>query len=116
MTSSSVRLEQNWTFSQLAKIRQYRPELVDAMVAEALSRQAELRWLVVVGAYLDCEINLGKAAELLGMHRLDLQAQFVKQGIPLRSGAETLEEAAAEVAAISEWNRAAGQTETHDSY
>ena len=116
MNPSSVRFEQQWTFSQLAKIRQYRPELVDEMVAEALSRQAELRWLVVVGAYLDGEINLGKAAELLGMHRLDLQAQFVKQGIPLRSGTETVEEAIAEFAAISDWNRAAEQAESHDSY
>ena len=104
MNPSSVRFEQQWTFSQLAKIRQFRPELVDEMVAEVLTRQAELRWLVVVGAYIDGEINLGKAAELLGMHRLDLQAQFMTQGIPLRSGAETLEDAVAEVAAISEWN------------
>ena len=116
MNPSSVRFEQQWTFSQLAKIRQFRPELVDEMVAEALSRQAELRWLVVVGAYLDGEINLGKAAELLGMHRLDLQAQFVKQGIPLRSGVETLEDAVAEFAAVSDWNRTAEQAESHDSY
>ena len=116
MNPSSVRFEQQWTFSQLAKIRQFRPELVDEMVAEALSRQAELRWLVVVGAYLDGEINLGKAAELLGMHRLDLQAQFVKQGIPLRSGAETLEDAVAEVAAISEWNRSAERASNHGSH
>ncbi|MEA1960418.1 MAG: UPF0175 family protein [Bacillota bacterium] len=67
---------QAWTYNQLIKVRQYRPELVDQVIEELLNRQAELRWLVVVGAYVDEEINLGKAAELLGMHRLDLQEQF----------------------------------------
>ena len=100
---------QPWTYNQLIKIRQYRPELVDQMIDEILTRQTELRWLVVVGAYLDGDINLGKAAELLGMHRLELQEQFVMQGIPLRLGSETLEEAQAELAAITQWNTTAAQ-------
>ncbi len=98
---------QAWTYDQLIKVRQYRPELVDQVIEELLNRQAELRWLVVVGAYLDEEINLGKAAEILGVHRLELQAQFQEQGIPLRLGVETMEEAAAEMAAIRQWNTAA---------
>ncbi len=97
---------QAWTYNQLIKVRQYRPELVDQVIEELLNRQAELRWLVVVGAYLDEEINLGKAAELLGIHRLELQEQFLEQGIPLRFGVDTLEEAHAEMAAISQWNTA----------
>lgn len=103
---------QAWTYDQLIKIRRYHPELVDQVIEELLERQAELRWLVVVGAYLDEEINLGKAAELLGMHRLELQAQFREQGIPLRLGVETLEEASAEIAAIRQWNTA---EEAHDA-
>ena len=95
---------QPWAYSQLVKVRQFRPELVDRVVNDILIRQPELNWLVVIGAYLDKEINLGKAAELLGMHRLELQEKFVKQGIPLRLGSETSEEAFAEVAAIFEWN------------
>jgi predicted HTH domain antitoxin len=95
---------QSWTYTQLNKIRRYRPDLVDPLIDNLLTQQAELLWLVVVGAYLDEEINLGKAAELLGMHRLELQEQFVKQGIPLRLGVETVEEAQAEYAAISQWN------------
>ncbi|PID56930.1 hypothetical protein CSB45_09495 [candidate division KSB3 bacterium] len=77
------------------------------MLEELLNRQAELRWLVVVGAYLDEEINLGKAAEMLGVHRLELQAQFQEQGIPLRLGVDTMEEAVAEMAAIHQWNTVA---------
>ncbi len=105
---------QPWTYDQLIKVRRYRPELVDQMVEEILSRQTELRWLVVVGAYLDREISLGKAAELLGMHRLELEEQFVRQGVPLRLGAETPEEAYAELAAITQWNKAAGENGQND--
>ena len=95
---------QAWTYNQLIKVREHRPELVDQMVEELLNRQKELQWLVVVGAYLDEEINLGKAAKLLGVHRLELQEQFREQGIPLRLGVDTMEEAYAEIAAIHHWN------------
>ena len=37
---------QAWTYNQLLKIRQYRPELVDHIIEELLTRQNELRWLV----------------------------------------------------------------------
>jgi predicted HTH domain antitoxin len=98
-----------WTYTQLHKVRQYRPDLVDPLIENLLTQQAELLWLVVVGAYLAQEINLGKAAELLGMHRLELQEQFITQGIPLRLGVETVEEVQAEYAAISQWNLATHQ-------
>ena len=102
---------QAWTYNQLLKVRQYRPELVDHAIEELLTQQTELRWLVVVGAYLDEEINLGRAAELLGMHRLELQEQFLRQGIPLRLGVDTLEEAQAEMAAIAHWNTSVASDE-----
>lgn len=98
---------QAWTYNQLIKVRRYRPELVDHVIEELLNKEAEIRWLVVVGAYLDEEINLGKAAELLGLHRLELQEQFRAQGIPLRIGVDTIDEAQAEMAAIAQWNATA---------
>ena len=104
---------QPWTYNQLLKVRQYRPELVDQMLDAILTQQAELRWLVIVGAYIDEEINLGKAAELLGIHRLELQEQFVRQGIPLRLGVDTPEEAQSEFAAITQWNEAASRAVQH---
>ena len=52
-----------------------------------------MRWVIVVGAYLDRHINLGKAAEAMGMHRLALQEEFLQKGIPLRLGPESFEEA-----------------------
>ena len=70
---------QAWTLEQLSKLRRYQPEMVDHALEEMLERQADLRWSLVIGAYLDEEINLSKAAELLGMHRLELQERFVAQ-------------------------------------
>lgn len=107
-------LIQPWIFNQLIKLRYYRTEIVDQAISEMLARQNELRRLIVVGAYSDGEINLGKAAELLGMHRLELQEQFARQGIPIRFGTETLEDAKAEVAAIDNWNTVK-QNHSHDN-
>ncbi len=106
-----IMAAQSWALEQMFKVRRYQPEMVDQAVAQVLAQQTELRWAVVVGAYLDGEINLGKAAELLGMHRLELQERFIAQNIPLRIGAETLEEARAEAAAIEAWNTGAGSNE-----
>jgi predicted HTH domain antitoxin len=94
----------SWMLEQLVKVERHQPEIVERAVREMLAQQSDLRWSVVVGAYLDGEINLGKAAELLGMHRLELQERFIAQSIPVRIGPDTIEEARAELAAIESWN------------
>ncbi len=48
-------------------------------------------------AYMEQRINLGKAAEQLGLSRFELMERFDRLGIPLRIGPATLEEARAEV-------------------
>lgn len=50
-----------------------------------------------LNAYLAEEISLGKAADLLGLSRFELQERFLRLGVPLRLGPATLEEARAEV-------------------
>jgi len=50
-------------------------------------------------AYLADEVSLGKASDLLGLSRFELQDRFLRLGIPLRLGPATLEKARAEVAA-----------------
>ena len=102
----------SWMLEQLVKVERHQPEMVDRAVKEMLSQQSDLRWSVVVGAYLDGEINLGKAAELLGMHRLELQERFIAQSIPVRTGPDTIEEGRAELAAIESWNAEAEETGT----
>jgi predicted HTH domain antitoxin len=92
-----------WGLDQLLKLRQYRPELVGAAVRRLIQSDEELRWSVVVSAYQDRKINLGKAAELLGLHELELRERFITLGVPLRLGAEDLAEAQAEAAALRSW-------------
>ena len=52
-----------------------------------------------LGAYLAEQISLGKAADLLGLSRFELQERFLRLGVPLHLGPSTLAEARAEVAA-----------------
>jgi len=53
----------------------------------------------VLRAYLAEEISLGKAADLLGLSRFELQDRFFRRGVLLRLGPASLEEARAEVVA-----------------
>ena len=86
-----------WLLDEIAKLWEIQPERVSQALSRALEADHELRWAVVVGAYLDEQISLSKAAELLGMDRWTLQAEFQKRGIPLRQGAASVEELQAEI-------------------
>ncbi len=97
----------DWALTELVKLHQKQPDLVQAALERTLREDSTLHWSLVVNAYLDEVINLGKAAELLGMHRLELQERFTTLGIPLRLGAATHEEAQAEVGAIRQWRTSA---------
>jgi len=85
MAVESAFPPQTWAFEQLTRLSQRRPELVSKVLHRLLAEDAELRWALVVGAYLDRRINLGKAAELLDMHELELRDRFLELGIPLRA-------------------------------
>ena len=103
---------QTWELDQLVRLYQRRPELVTAALDRLLAEDEELRWAVVVGAYLDGQISLGKAAELLDMHALALRDRFLDLGIPLRLGPADLAEARAEVEAMRSWFRRASDAPT----
>ncbi|MCP3960167.1 MAG: hypothetical protein GY719_20165 [bacterium] len=92
-----------WAARYLVKLREAQPELVDRAVARLLDEDSELLWSVVLSAYLDGEINLGKSAELLGLHELELRDRFIELGVPLRTGPANLEEARAEAGALEAW-------------
>ena len=53
----------------------------------------------VITAYLDETINLGKAAEQLGLSRFELMDRFERLGVPLRIGPASVDEAREEVRA-----------------
>ncbi|BCW97037.1 MAG: UPF0175 family protein [Fimbriimonadales bacterium] len=100
-----AQIADSWLRQQFERLSQTRPDMVEAVLQRALEEDADFRWAMVVGAYLDEQINLGKAAELLGMHRAQLQQLFLERGIPVRLGAQTLEEARAEAEAWATWTR-----------
>ena len=68
---------------------------------ELLKNDKELLRSIVIGAYIDGEISLGKAAELLGKTRDELIEEFKKLGIPIRKLSK--EDVIAEVKAILSW-------------
>jgi predicted HTH domain antitoxin len=93
----------DWTFNQLTKLRKQQPKLVAQALQSMLADNPELAWSLVVSAYLDEEINLGKAAEMLDMHELELRKRFIELGIPLRIGPIDKAEARAEAQALNSW-------------
>jgi predicted HTH domain antitoxin len=52
----------------------------------------------VMHRYLDEQISLAKASEILGLSRYELMERFERLEIPLRLGPETLEDAQEEIA------------------
>jgi predicted HTH domain antitoxin len=87
----------------LVKLRERQPDLVEATVSRLIQEDDEIRWSVVVGDYQEEQVNLGKAAELLGVTELELPDRFIELGIPLRVGPEDLAGARAEVEAVRVW-------------
>jgi predicted HTH domain antitoxin len=103
MTTNSVLPPEAWELEQLTRLYHRRPDIVNSALRRLLAEDAELQWSVVLGAYLDQQINLGKAAELLDTPEIALRERFLELGIPLRIGSADLAEARAEVAAIRNW-------------
>ncbi len=93
----------DWRLRQLVKLEHPQPTLVRHALDKLLAEDATLRWSLVVSAYIDAELSLARAAELLGMHPLDLRAQFIDKGIPLLLGPEDETDAQAEIDAMRSW-------------
>lgn len=70
-----------------------------AIAGQDRGQEADDSDVQALRAYLAMEISLGKAAELLGLHRLELQMLLHRLGVPLHLGPATLEEAWAEIEA-----------------
>jgi predicted HTH domain antitoxin len=100
-----AQTSEGWELDQLIKLRDRQPELVEAAVSRLIREDHEIRWSVAVGAYQEGKVNLGKAAELLGVTELELRERFIELGIPLRVGPADLPEARAEVEAVRTWFR-----------
>ncbi len=94
---------ESWLIRQLANLQLRHPDMVNPVLERILDEDEALRWALVVNAYLDKQINLGKAAELLDMSEIDLRRKFAAMGVPIRHGPADVAEAQAEVDAIRSW-------------
>jgi len=92
-----------WEVDQLFKLREQQPGLMEEAVRRLMHEDKTIRWAVVVGAYQDEQISLGKAAERLGLTELRSRERFIELGVPLRIGPADLAEARAEVEAVRVW-------------
>ena len=81
------------------------PELVPAGLApedinlaiEDAEGDPQAGWNLVLRAYLDGNISLGRAAQLLGTLRFELHDRLNRLGLPLRTAPDNVQEAASEI-------------------
>ena len=96
---------EEWQMRQLVKLERSQPAVVRRALQRLFDEDELLRWSIVVGAYLDEEISLARAAAMLQLHPLELRRQFIVKGIPMRLGPEDAADAQAEIDAIRAWKQ-----------
>ena len=90
---------------QLQKIAQVDSKTVSELFRMLPKRAPELWRMLVVGAYLDDQINLSKAAEMLGKHSVELRREFLKQGVPVKIGVQNIAEVDADFKTLKNLER-----------
>jgi len=100
-------MAESWPLEQLIKLQRSQPSLVQRALQRLLDEDEELRWSVVINAYLDEEISLARSASLLKLHPLELRERFIEKGIPLLLGPTDKADAQAEVDALRVWKQKA---------
>jgi predicted HTH domain antitoxin len=84
-----------WMIQGLQKLGEIKPDAMEKVLGDIEHQRPEIFRSLVIIAYVDGKISLSKAAELLGLSRIELQREFQRTGIPIRS--LTKDDAAAEV-------------------
>ncbi len=87
-----------WVIEELQKISEIKPETIGNILEDIKNRSPEIFKSLVISAYVDGKISIGKAAEMLDVTRIELQKEFKNKGVPLRVVCE--EDVIAEVEAI----------------
>lgn len=90
-----------WVIEELQKISEIKPETIGNILEDIKNRNPEIFKSLVISAYVDGKISIGKAAEMLDVTRIELQKDFRNKGIPIRVVSE--EDVIAEVEAIRSW-------------
>ena len=91
----------SWAVEELIKLSEIQPEMVESALEQIWKVKPYIFKSVVIGAYLDEKISLGKAAELLEITRIELQRDMEGRGIPIR--ALSNRDVIAEVEALKKW-------------
>lgn len=90
-----------WAVEELKKLSEFQPEIVENALEYISKVKPEIYRSIVIGAYIDEKISLSKAAELLGVTRIELEKEFREKGIPIRSLLRKY--VVAEVEALKTW-------------
>ena len=88
-----------WQLKQLEKLREIEPDVVDGAIKMLMDKEVVLKEKLIIGAYMDGDINFSKTAELLNLHPVKLREYFLSRGIPVKIGISSDEEIQAEAAA-----------------
>jgi len=83
-------------------------EVIQDALRHLLRTRGDLRVQLAVHRYQSEEISLAKAASLAGVSWAQMRDILIEQGIPLRLGPETIEEAREEVQALRDYFEARG--------
>ncbi len=84
-----------WMIQGLEKLGEIKPESLEKIFQDIKEIRPEIFRSLVLIAYIDGKISLSKAAELLGLTRIELQRELKEQGITIRTISE--DDVAAEV-------------------
>ena len=91
----------SWAVEELKKLSEIQPEIVESALQRLWKEEPHIYKSIVISAYVDEKISLSKAAELLGITRIELEKEFKEKGIPVR--ALSRKDVVAEVEALKTW-------------
>ena len=74
-----------WIIQGLQRLGEIRPEAIEDVFQDIREHKPDIFQSLVIIAYIDGEISLSKAAELLGLTRAEFQNYLKEKGIPVRS-------------------------------
>ena len=90
-----------WIIEELKRFGEIKPEAIEGILESIRERHPEIFKSLVRSAYVDGRISLGKAAELIGVTRMELEKEFREKGVPIRVISE--KDVKAEVEAMRTW-------------
>lgn len=95
----------DWKVQQLVKAGIYPSEgvVIDNALRALFQLEPKAKEKVIISAYNEGEISLGKAAELLGVCQEEAKEILHRSGIRLQLGPETIEEAKMEVETLADF-------------